>query len=331
MTTHSKISIRTGLWLTVALALSSPILRASSFAAGDVFASVNSEVAVFSSSGTLIATLNDGTTGYTAGTAFDSANNLYVTNFDDGTVSKFNSSGKLVNSSYLYGGINGPGSIAVDKAGHFFVGGSVLGSPFVALVNMYSPGGGTPSATFNLNTDSLTGINCIDLAPDQHTLLYDGAGGEIFSYNVSTQTQNAPFAVGLANDDLREFRIIRSGALAGDVLGADIGNAILINTQGVVIRTYKLPGNPFGVSSLSLDPNGTDFWVGDEVSGTVWEVNINTGHIDEQFQASGYLGLSSLSIEGPASGPSAPEPGTLGMLVLSAIGAGVMWRRRTAP
>ncbi len=56
-----------------------------------------SEVQVFSPTGTLLETLNDGSGAtYTTGMVFDGAGNLYVTNFDSQNISKFDSNGNLV-------------------------------------------------------------------------------------------------------------------------------------------------------------------------------------------------------------------------------------------
>ena len=69
---------------------------AAAFASGDIFASIGGgQVAVYSSSGTLLQTLNTGAGGYTTGSTTDQSGNFYVTNFSNGSVSEFNNSGAL--------------------------------------------------------------------------------------------------------------------------------------------------------------------------------------------------------------------------------------------
>ena len=310
-------------------ALCCSMARAASFTTGDVFAAVgNSQVKEFTPSGTLITTLNDGSgSTYTTGMVLDGAGNLYVTNFSVGTVSKFDSTGTLINSSYMSGGLSSPESILTNKAGNFLLGGPVI--------NQYSPADGTPTVNYSVQGGNGTGgTDWADLAADQKTLLYDGEGTEILSYNLSTKTQNAAFATGLPGSDVFEFRIIPSGSLAGDVLAADSQDAILINSSGTVIRTYALPGNGGGDFALNLDPGGTDFWTGDDVSGTIWEVNIATGKIDEQFNSGDPGTLFGLVVAGQitAGGPpptNIPEPGTINLLMCAgAASAMLMYRRR---
>ncbi len=183
----------------------------ASFMPGDVFAAIgNSQVKVFTPTGTLITTLND-TSGstYTTGMVFDSADNLYVTNFSVGTISQFNSSGTLLNPSFMSGGLSAPESILVNKSGDFIVGG-----PSAPTVNQYAATGGTPVVNYSVQGGNGTGgTDWTDLSADQHTLLYDGEGTELLSYNLATKTQNAAFATGLPGSSVFEFRIVPSGSL----------------------------------------------------------------------------------------------------------------------
>jgi hypothetical protein len=282
---------------------------------GDVAVAVgNSQVKVFSPTGTLLETLNDASgTPFTTGMVFDGSGNLYVTNFGAGSISKFDSNGSLVSSSFMTAS-NTPESILVNQAGNFLVGGA--GAPTIL---QYSPAGGAPTTTFAVQGGNGTGgTDWADLEADQSTLLYDGEGNRILSYNLTTHTQNAPFAIGLPGSSVFEFRIIPDGPLSGDVLAADSSAAILLNGSGTVIKTYALPTNSGTDFALNLDPNGTDFWTAD-TDGTVWEVNIATGAIDQQWSSGststfGLVVAGQITAGGPPPTGTTPEPGTFALL-----------------
>jgi hypothetical protein len=298
-------------------ALAGPVTIAS----GDVVVAIgNSQVEVFTPTGTSLGTLNDGSgTAYTTGMVFDSAGNLYVTNFGADTISQFGPTGTLLSSAFMTGAANTPESILVNAAGNFLVGG-----PGAAIVYQYSAAGGAPTTSYSVAGGNGTGgTDWTDLEADQHTLLYDGEGNEILSYNLTTDTQNAAFATGLPGT-VYEFRIIPSGALAGDVLASNSSAAVLLNTSGAVIKTYTLPTNDGSDFALNLDPDGTDFWTAD-TSGTVWEVNIATGAIDEQW-SSGSSSTFGLVVAGQLTASAPPPTGTSGVpepTTVGLVGAGL--------
>ncbi len=287
----------------------------------------NSQVKVFSPTGTLLETLNDGSnTTYTTGMAFDSSGSLFVTNFGAQNISKFDSNGNLVSSAYMTAS-NTPESILINRSGNFLVGGARVNT-----VLQYSSAGGAPTATYTVQGGNGTNsTDWIDLAADQHTLLYDGEGTTILSYDLATHTQNKAFASGLTAS-VYAIRIIPSGPYAEDVLAADSTHALLLDASGNILKTYTLPGNDGGDFALNLDPNGTDFWTADP-SGTVWEVNIATGKIDNQFNSgsSSTFGLvvsGELTAGGPPPTTSVtPEPGTLTLMGTGLAGLAALRRR----
>jgi hypothetical protein len=302
---------------------------AAAFTLGDVFAAVgNGQVKEFTPNGTLVQILNDGSgSTFTTGMAFDSSGNLYVTNFSGTTVSKFNNNGTLANTNFLTGYAT-PESILLDASGNFYVGGN--GS---ATIAKYSSSGGAPAQVFSVAGGNGTGhTDWIDLAADQHTILYDGEGTVIHSYNLTTQTENAVFGTA-PNASVFAFRIIPNGGLAGEVLAADSTHAILLSTTGALLRTYTLPGNGNEDFALNLDPNGTDFWTSDAATGNIWEVNIATGAIDHQFLSGnpantfGLVVFGEITAGGPPPPPSTPEPGTIALVVLGGLGLATAKRR----
>jgi hypothetical protein len=124
--------------------------------------------------------------------------------------------------------------------------------------------------------------------------------------------------------------VIPGGAFAGDVLVANSINAVMLDSSGNIIKTYTLPGNGGGDFALNLDPNGQDFWTGDPVSRNIWEVNIATGKIDEQFSTTSASDqLFGLSVFGEITNvtPGIPEPSTWAMMLLGFAALGFAFRR----
>ncbi len=279
----------------------------SAYQSGDVFAAVgNGLVDEFTPTGTLVQVINDGSgSAFTTGMAFDSGGNLFVTNFSNGTVSKLDNSGNIINSSFITG-LTNPESLAISNAGNIFVGDAGTNK-----INEYNSSAGLLNS-FTVATQS-RGTDWIDLAPDQKTILYTSEGTSVLSYDTSTSSQNPNFANGLPGSNAYALREIGSGAFTGDVLVADSSNALLIGTSGNILQTYNLPGNGGGDFSLNLDPSGNAFWTGDFSTGQIWEVNIANGSIMSQFNT-GSSALFGIAVFGESGQPGTPEPGTLVLL-----------------
>jgi hypothetical protein len=332
MEKRMKMPKLTSVLLPAALMLAAGLFNVaragSAYTVGDVFVAIGSgQVNEYTPTGTLVQTL-DTTTGstYTAGMGFDSSGNLYVTDFSTGQVSQFDNSGNLLNASFISGQTN-PESLAFDTSGNIYVGDADLhlsGANGTGVINEYNASGtliGTTSALTQIR-----GTDWIDLQADQHTVFYTSEGNSILSVDTATNTQNTAFASGTLNYYAYALREIPTGTYAGDVLVADSDAARLVAPGGTILNTYALPGTSGNDFALNLDPNGTAFWTGDLGNGTMWEVDIATGNILQQWTASGTVGGVSIYGEITASGggPSTapvPEPGTL---VLFACGLGLL-------
>lgn len=312
-----------------AAACSSPYVK------GDVFASVGSStVNVYTPTGTLVCSLNDASgTQYTTGSAFDPTGNFYVTNFGSGTVSKFDNTGNLVNSSFMSSS-NTPESIVIASSGPY-AGSSFVGGPGAAVINQFNTATGALTTSYSvLGGNGTGGTDWTELQSGTGSnILYDGEGTKILSYNLATLTQNPDFtspATEASLDHIFAFRVIPSGTDAGDVLLANSIDAVLLDTAGDIITTYTLPGNGGGDFSLNLDPNGTDFWTGDFATGTMWEVNIATGAIDSSFLTCGSGCLYGVSVFGERTVVNTPEPASLALIGSGLIGLGLIRRRKSS-
>jgi PEP-CTERM motif len=309
---------------------------------GDVFAATGAGTYdVFTPAGALVCTLDDGQHTYTAtGSGFDAAGNFYVTNFSANTVSKFNNSGGLVATTFMStSGLAQTESIDNQSKG-FYAGMSVVGGPRAPTIDTFNTATGALIHAYSvLGGNSTNGSDWVDTYnPTTGQVIYDGEGQAIRSAILNsngTVTQLTDFNAGKTGqlDYIYALRTIPSGSLAGDVLAANSINAVLLDASGNVIKTYTLPGNGGGDFALNLDPNGMDFWTGDYSTSNVWEVNIATGAIDQQWNTgAGASTLYGISVFGEiqSGGGTVPEPASLALLGSGLAAFGLARRRRKA-
>jgi uncharacterized repeat protein (TIGR01451 family) len=241
----------------------------SAYTVGDVFASVsNGRVQEFTPTGTLVQTLTDGTGSTTTGSAFDSTNNFYVTDFDSG-VSKFDNNGNLV-GPFAIGST--PESILFDAAGNVYVG----QADGTRQILKFDPNGNL-LASFSPAVED-RGTDWIDLAADQKTMFYTSEGHSVKTFDVSTNTQGTDFATGLPGSAAYALRLLPDGG----ALVADTEEIVRLDKTGAVVQTYDATGED-NWFALNLDPNGTSFWSADFGTADVKEFNIATGAVENSF------------------------------------------------
>ncbi len=296
--------VRSAAWRRMALALSAVLMlggigvvlgsakpagAATVFAPGQVFASVgNSQVNVYDpTSGDLLNTLNDGTNElYTAGSAFDSSGNFYVTDDINGTISKYAPNGTF--DGTFASGLTNPLSLVFDNQGNLYVG--QQGTPYIAEFNS----SGQSVATFGPLTTGETGDDWIALSSDECTFYYTTETDVIYRYNKCTNTQLTPFNVApFTGDSAFELQILPNG----DVLVADSESDIMLDPNGNEIGSYScsdLPGCSGELFAIALDPDGLSFWTGDAASGEIYRIDIASGDVLQTIdtQSAALFGLS---------------------------------------
>jgi hypothetical protein len=246
----------------------------------------------FSPTGTLLGQF-DTTSGSAdeTGCGFDASGNLFGTNFDTSSTSKFDPTGALLVPSFGTGFDAHPESVTFDLLGNVYFG-QADGLHKILEFNS----AGTPVASFSPATED-RGTDWIELQTDQCTILYTSEGPDILSFNKCTNTQGANFNVApLPGGSAFAHRTL----LNGDVLVADSTEVTLLNTAGVQIQHYPITGQTF-LFALNLDPDGTSFWTADLITGEVFKVDIATGGILESWfpnTAPGFTATGGLCVKG---------------------------------
>src|SRR5271169_4664400 len=160
------------------------------FQSDDVFASVGfGGVNVFDSSGNPLNSLVDNSNAIvTAGSAFDSSGNFYVTDTDTGDISEYAPDGTLMPEPFATG-LDRPLSLAFDASGNLYVGQQA--TPYIAVFNS----AGQRQADIGPVTTEHQGVDWIDLSSDECTFYYTTESTDILTYNMCTHTQGPIFNV----------------------------------------------------------------------------------------------------------------------------------------
>jgi sugar lactone lactonase YvrE len=222
------------------------------------------KVAEFDKSGTLLRTLNSNQGGSMTGMAFDSAGNLYATNFTADTVSKFNPPGALL-GTYGSGYNCKPESIVFDSAGNAYVGETGCSH---ALLRFDAYGNLTASYTVATEAE---GSDWIDLAPDGCTIFYTSQGPSVLRFDACNKNQMPPFSSALKEG--LALRVLPDGG----VLVANLGNIVRLDSAGRTISTYVASGEKCW-ASLALDSDGSSFWAADYCSSDVIRFDLTSGN-----------------------------------------------------
>ncbi len=311
----ASFDVRSAAWRRMALALSAVLIlgsigivfgsskptgAATVFAPGQVFASVgSSQVNVYDpTSGAVDTTLNDGTNEpFTAGSAFDSNGNFYVTDDINGTISEYAPDGTF--DGTFASGLTNPLSLVFDNQGNLYVG--QQGTPYIAEFNS----SGQSIANIGPVTTGETGDDWIALSSDQCTFYYTTETNVIFRYNKCTNTQLPTFNVApFTGDNAFELQILQNG----NVLVADSESDIMLDPNGNVVGTYScadLPNCSGELFAIALDPDGVSFWTGDAFSGDIYRIDIASGDVLQTIDT-GSASLFGLSVNNEIEVAAAP-------------------------
>ena len=115
------------------------------------------------------------------------------------------------------------------------------------------------------------------------------------NFNVAPLPAADPDTANQPNDRAYGLKILQNN----DVLVADTNDVVVLDPDGNVLNTYpcsNLPGCQGGLFAMAIDPSGTSFWTGDEISGYVWQVDIGTGQVMQTINTNAGL-LYGLSVD----------------------------------
>ena len=323
--------------LAAALLWTAPLFAVVPFNVGDVFAGVGrGKFNHFSPTGVLLETLDDTQAvgsgeDATTGMCFDPAGNMFGTNLDKSTMSKFSNNGTLLAATF--GSFSGPESCLIINGNTMFVsevfGGNILKVSLPA---------GTQLASYSTSRS-----DWIDLAADQCTMFYSDEGPSIHRFNVCTNTALANFTN--AGPAFYALRILPNG----DVLAAAGGSVKRFNSAGTEITPAYTASGESTFFALNLDPDGTHFWSGGIGTGKIYKFNLTPVGapvltFDSQIAAAQGTILAGLAVFGETTVSQAtptPTPGTpvqvvvptlsfpmLGVLALALIAAAFLAIRR---
>ncbi len=202
--------------------------------------------------------------GFTTGMAFDDFGRLYVTEFSNNQISRFDSTGTLL-GTFGSGFTDSPESIVFDINANAFVG----HADGTADIHKYDFAGSLLT-TFDPATES-RGTDWIDLSDDQCTVFYTSEGTTVKRFDVCNNMQLSDFATGLHGPAFA-LRLLPDGGL----LVADSVDIHRLDSAGTIIQTYDAAGQDDWFA-LNLDPDGTSFWSADFTTSDVFKFDIDSG------------------------------------------------------
>ena len=261
---------------------------------GDVFVSLQSgDVQWWRSDGTFVKTLKGVVPGKAEGMGFDAAMNLYVTHHcADATcrtgnaVERFTPKGTSM--GVFGGGYNcNPTSISFDAGGTCYVGQADCTGDILAI-----NAAGAKFASYDPVIEA-RGSLWIDLAPDGCTVFYTSSSPHVKRFNICAGVQLPDFAT------LPDTAFAVKALPDGGFLVADNSVIVRLDSDGGVVQTYDIPGQPD--LWLSLDPSADGaFWLANYGSSNVYKIDLATGAVLGSFNTgTPYFTVKAVAVKKP--------------------------------
>lgn len=292
---------------------------AAPFSYGDILASVNNgQVRHYGADGTLLETLDTGAGGISTGIGFDPGGNLFVSNYSDGSITRF--SATEGHEASLFGAnMKKPEGIVFDNSGNLWVGSGGRGD-----IKKLDADGNT---LLSLNTGRRA--DWIQLSPDETKVYY--------SENFHNGIRTLDIATGEHGELLssrygfEQFQLLTDGG----IIAAHKGTVKRLDSLGNLAASYDVAGVDDWFA-LDLNADEESFWAGSYQNDTLYRFDMATGSVLQTIDT----GLGGGNLYGLAvykGGPpqlasvnaKVPEPATMGLLAVSAA-AGLFFRQRRA-
>jgi uncharacterized repeat protein (TIGR01451 family) len=246
------------------------------------------------------------TLGTGQGMTFDSVGNLYVA-LQSGYLGVFtNQAAGPTAFGHYPTADNLAYSLVIDPSGNPIVSELfVIGDQQPTVLQYPSGAGptGPPSATFYPAYDtSNVPAFWVELLDTSDTIAYTLGGNTVKVFDLGEQLQHPDIVPNrvLTTPTLYALRELPDTSL----LVANGNQIVRMSQTGTVLNTYAVGTSPL-FQNLNLDPDGVSFWTNDELSGTVFRINIATGAVMNGTGFTTNLGF----------GPTVVTPGIGGIAV----------------
>jgi|694.fasta_scaffold78087_4 streptogramin lyase len=240
------------------------------------------------------------------GICADSSENVYVSNFGNGTIGKYSSTGSVINAS-LISGLSNPYGICLDSAGNLYIGN--YGS---STLGKYSSTGTVINASLISGLSSPTGVYVDDAGSIYVT---EASSGTLAKYSATGSSINSNLIPGISNPngvcldgsgnvyvgDTNNGRIQKLSASDSSIstivsglsnpygICADSsGNLYVSDSGNAVVRKLFIPKN------LTVDVEGSDSasHSGAITAGTVYKTNAGSLALGSTSNAIGALAIN---------------------------------------
>lgn len=249
------------------------------FAKGQVFLDLGNMIFVLDPTAGKVVQVLKNTLALGQGMTFDSVGNLYVA-LQSGYLGVFSNAAAGPTAFGNYGGDNSAYSVVIDPFGNPIVSESFITGDQQPTVLQYSPAAGTTGAPSNTYYPAYDTSNVqafwVEVLDTSDTIAYTLGGNTVKVFDLGEQLQH-PDIVPNPAPTFPSLYALRE--LPDESLLIANGNQIVRMSQaGTILKTYTVGTSPV-FQNLNLDPDGVSFWTNDELSGTVFRINIATGAV----------------------------------------------------